>query len=285
MSKTEQLLLPPASLARCVFAGIVRDTRGKSMSDLDRFNHFPASPLIALTLIIEGEVRIVDRHADLDAIRRIQAVPKVSVSGAQTKPVTSWNSGPILAMTVGIFPDSWLKLTGQSPDILLDQVNLMVPEVISCALQRCLEPTEPAEIWQALCEGLGVLWNEVRPPDGGADWPGKDRLSNWSKYLLSQVALSQTGKSMRAFERALKKLSGQNKQSLQFYARLENLHRLSLQEQGVPLAGVAQDAGFSDQSHMGRTVRRATGFSPAELNRRIASEEAFWCYRLLGERF
>jgi AraC-like DNA-binding protein len=50
-------------------------------------------------------------------------------------------------------------------------------------------------------------------------------------------------------------------------------------------AGLTTEAAFSDQSHMGRAVRRATGFSPAHLNRVIATEEAFWCYRLLGERF
>ena len=48
---------------------------------------------------------------------------------------------------------------------------------------------------------------------------------------------------------------------------------------------LAGDAGYSDQSHMGRAVRRATGFSPARLNRMIESEESFWCYRLLGQRF
>ena len=45
------------------------------------------------------------------------------------------------------------------------------------------------------------------------------------------------------------------------------------------------EGGFADQSHMGRAVRRATGFSPARLNRMIESEESFWCYRLLGQRF
>lgn len=45
------------------------------------------------------------------------------------------------------------------------------------------------------------------------------------------------------------------------------------------------EAGFSDQSHVGRAVRRTTGFSPAKLNRLIQREEAFWCDRLLGEHF
>jgi len=38
-------------------------------------------------------------------------------------------------------------------------------------------------------------------------------------------------------------------------------------------------------SHMGRVVRQTTGYSPAQLNRLIETDEAFWCYRLLGEHF
>jgi len=43
------------------------------------------------------------------------------------------------------------------------------------------------------------------------------------------------------------------------------------------------DAGFADQSHMGREVRRVTGLAPGRLDDLIASDEAFWFYRLIGE--
>ena len=178
-----------------------------------------------------------------------------------------------------------MKLTGQSPDEMCDQTSLEVPQVLLGALERCLELREPEQIWDALSEDLLGLWQSAQSSGGFSTWLGKDRLTNWSKSLLARVALAQSGKSLRAGERALKRWSGQNQQSLAFYSRLEDLHRLSLQDRGAPMAGIAQDAGFSDQSHMGRTVRRATGFSPAELNKQIASKEAFWCYRLLGERF
>ena len=60
---------------------------------------------------------------------------------------------------------------------------------------------------------------------------------------------------------------------------------LAVHNADTDLASLATDAGYSDQSHMGRAVRGATGFSPAQLNRHIETEEAFWCYRLIGERF
>jgi len=51
------------------------------------------------------------------------------------------------------------------------------------------------------------------------------------------------------------------------------------------MGGVATDAGYSDQSHMGRHVRAQKGFTPAELMRRFESDEASWSYRLMGERY
>jgi len=47
------------------------------------------------------------------------------------------------------------------------------------------------------------------------------------------------------------------------------------------LAATAADAGFADQSHMGRDVRRVTGISPGHLIELMRSEESFGLYRLL----
>jgi AraC-like DNA-binding protein len=66
---------------------------------------------------------------------------------------------------------------------------------------------------------------------------------------------------------------------------VEEVHRLVNADPTTKPAELAAEAGFSDQSHMGRALKRATGFAPVQLNEKIATEEAFWCYRLLGERF
>jgi AraC-like DNA-binding protein len=53
----------------------------------------------------------------------------------------------------------------------------------------------------------------------------------------------------------------------------------------MSLAQLAADAGFADQSHMTRHVRRETGFTPEQLRELIETDETFWCYRLVAERF
>jgi AraC-like DNA-binding protein len=49
------------------------------------------------------------------------------------------------------------------------------------------------------------------------------------------------------------------------------------------LAAVAAESGYSDQSHLGREVKRVTGLPPARFAERMKTDEAFWMYRLLGE--
>lgn len=51
------------------------------------------------------------------------------------------------------------------------------------------------------------------------------------------------------------------------------------------LAALALSAGFSDQSHMGREVRRVTGIPPGRFRQLIDTEEAFWFYRLIEGQF
>ena len=51
------------------------------------------------------------------------------------------------------------------------------------------------------------------------------------------------------------------------------------------MAGIASDVGFSDQSDMGRDVKRIIGISPSTINKLIDTDESFWFYRLIGERY
>jgi AraC family transcriptional regulator len=53
-------------------------------------------------------------------------------------------------------------------------------------------------------------------------------------------------------------------------ARVQHALRLMAETQ-APLAAVAAQAGFADQSHLGRAVRAATGRTPDQLRRQLAA--------------
>ncbi|MFK7752700.1 MAG: helix-turn-helix domain-containing protein [Sedimentitalea sp.] len=271
MRPVSTLLRPGAALGGCLLAGIFRDTRGANLSEADRVNHFPASPMVSVTLTLAGTLRALPTPTDWHAVKAAPQLARLSVMGPQNTPISSWSDGDMAALTVGMYFDAWVQLGG---DAAYDHV----PDPIAQAFAAFEAAPDSDAGWRAFCAQIATVWAPHRRSPAAS-------VQDWARKMAAGAALSGTGRSLRAFERRLKRLSGQSKRTLDFYGAFENLHRVSRENAQTPLAAIAHEAGFADQSHMGRMVRRATGFSPAQLNRAIDTQEPFWCYRLLGERF
>jgi len=268
-------LLPPNQLSSCIAGTIVRDTRGVTLSDVDRFNHFPATPLVSVTRVIEGDLHLINALNEAGVENHL---PNLFVTHPTGKPTISWSRGEVYAVTMGFYPDAWLKLCSGLDDHT-------IPNIITQASDGFNESIGPHLSWDSFCDILLPVWSSKKTAEGLTDWPGSDRLTDWSRHLLSRIAMTATGRSVRTFERRLKYWTSSTKQHLDHYAAIEDLHLHVVENPKDSLSGLAIDAGYSDQSHMGRAVARTTGFSPAKLNKLIKTEESFWCYRLLGERF
>ncbi|WP_298858448.1 helix-turn-helix domain-containing protein [uncultured Sulfitobacter sp.] len=276
MPTKSQLILPPKTLSNCIAGCIVRDTRGVPLSVTDRVNYFPASPLYTVTLTFAGRIHMADQILPLEQLRKRPCAPKRLFMPPQSKPQMSWSSGPIWAMTVAFYPDAWQRLGGT-----LDGAP---PETIEDALS--LLETGLLEIsWSEFWQEMSTIWAKSEGSDWPTNWSGSDRLKDWTNHLMGQLLQTGLGRSLRSTQRRLQRWTGLDKQALEFFARIEEVHRLISAEPTATPAELATEAGFADQSHMGRSLKRATGFSPVSLNQKIATEESFWCYRLLGERF
>lgn len=278
MGTQSQLLLPPRHLSSCIAACIVRDTRGVSLNDLDRMNYFPASPLFAVTKLLEGELHLSRKVCDLETLRNLSVISNVSVVPPQDSPMVSWSPGPVAAITIGFFPDAWYRIATKEPG---NKLPSCLEEPLAC-LQNM---DQLATGWSAFCTLMTPVWAKYRSHGKLADWPGSSLLKDWTHHLTGRMAKAGSGHSVKALERRFKRWTGKNRRSLEFFAQVEELHRLRVKMPDLELAQLAIDAEFADQSHMGRALKRVTGFSPAKLNERIANEEAFWCYRLMGQRF
>jgi hypothetical protein len=231
--------------------------------------------LVTVTYVIAGDLCLVQAGQGTETG---QSIAQCSVTPPQSTPITSWSPGPIAVISVAIYPDAWAKL-GQNAatDIVFRSLGAAFGDV---------QPNGDLEThWVVFCDAITPSWETARASGGLADWSGSDRLTDWAQSVVVRTALAGPGRSIRAMERRLKRWSHHSQQSLKFYADFEKLHALWASQTDITPAGLASDAGYADQSHMGRAVRRATGFSPAKLNTLIATQEAFWCYRLLGERF
>ena len=274
MPAISKLLLPPRSLSGCLFAGIYRDTRGVELCDADRVNHFPASPLVSVSLVLAGELRLVPPGCNWPAARKAPPLPSVITKGPQDSALSSWAPGPCAAVSIGIYPDAWRHLGG-------DPGFAHPPDAMRPALDALRAGSDVTRGWDAFCAALTAPWARAR----GRDAHPLSGIADWTRALVARAVQDGRGQSLRSVERRIKRISGQTRRELEFFSAFENLHKVSVRETDAPLVEVALDAGYADQSHMGRAVRRATGMSPARLNKAIETQEAFWCYRLLGERF
>ena len=262
----DRLYLPQPALSPYLFAAILRDTRGRALRHNERFNHFPASPLCAVTWTFEGQTHLL-------SATKSTPLPRLSFCGPQNAPTMSWNPGEVVAMTLGFYPDAWQALTGQSMEPLLDKA-LPLEAVVSADMLKIFAAVQGPE-------GFEELQNKLRP-----HWPRRApvarALGAWARSLAVRSTTAGLGRSVRQAQRRLGMWTGQNARSLARYARIEALE--AQVHRGAGLAELAQSAGFSDQSHMGRDLKRVTGNSPARLRARIAQDEAFWAYRLLGSQ-
>lgn len=269
---------PTKSLSSFAFGYILRDTRSLDLSSSQRVNRFPASPLCSVSWVFDGEIYLAGSD---------QAMPQISFSGPQSKPVVSYNPGVINALTLAIYPDAWTQLTGMPISEFIDR-TVDINDVVSSTL---------LEIFKSMtCEGAAqnkIINFEKQMID---EWryarshqtPFSQNLNDWFYSLTRHAALSGSGKSLRQVQRRLKSLSGQTQRDLMTYVRLEDLFSSWVSAREKPettLSDMAFDNGFSDQSHMGREVKRLVGVTPAKFNQLIDMDESFWFYRLMGERY
>lgn len=282
-----RLLLPRPALAACVFAGIERDTRGAALSDNQRFNYYPASPMSMISWIFEGTLHMVeDRRADGLPILG-PPLPRLILSGPRRRPCVSWSPGPVHALSVAFFPEALAQLIGTGAACLMDRI-VPLGDVASGpllaashSLLSCEAGSEPFSLLENLLESL---WSGPRPREAKV----APLMGDWVRTVAARAALSATGRGIRQIQRRIKALTGQSYRELQIFARTEGaiVHtRDNRADSVLDLAGLASDAGFADQSHMGREIRRITGLSPRRLDELMANDEAFWFYRLLQERF
>ena len=161
--------------------------------------------------------------------------------------------------------------------------NVLPPDVVETLLPVFREGSAEQR-FARFEEQIAPRWAHRRPKGGVSPFWMRD----WATALAARAALSSTGRSLRQLQRRVKHQTGRTQRELALLVRNEELFaRVMSDEPGTAPdhAGLAVDAGFADQAHMIREVRRMTGMPPARILRLIATEESYWPYRLLGMRY
>ncbi len=280
-----ELWLPTASLASCVRAVLARDTRDLDLSDEQRYNHLPASPVCSITWYFHGDGEMLAPGGVAAAATPRRPLPgRIFFAGPFTGPSISWNPGPAHAMMLLFMPDAFHALTGIDPGTYVDQlvpaVDVFDDDWMALCREVATAPDDAARV--ARIEAfLEPRWRARRPD---AALPVR-LFADWSHHLAMRAANSGLGRSLRQTERRIKQWTGQPLRELRGLGRSERAFfeaLAAIEKDALNWTDVAANAGYTDQSHLCRQTRRITGFAPDELRHRIATDEGFWAYRLWG---
>lgn len=279
-----RLWTPRLSLTACVRGAISRDTRGVALTDAERHNFYPASPLCAIGWLFEGETVVFDApppgHAG--SAGHVQRQTPCFI-GPFTRPGVTFNPGPAHGLLLLMMPDAVHLLTGLDPNAWLDRfadVHEVLPPDWVAMCEAAQDCGDPAAAMALIEDFLDPRWQAARP----ASAPGAQRYQDWAQGLAMRAAQSAPGRSLRQVERRIKQWAGQPMRELVGIGRAEKafFEVLAAEQRQDPVrwADIAADGGYADQSHLCRVTRRITGFAPEELRRRIAEDDAFWAYRI-----
>jgi PAS domain S-box-containing protein len=133
----------------------------------------------------------------------------------------------------------------------------------------CLTTKEPLYDRAGAVVGLACISKDLIEPsraglidEGFADTIDH-MLENYDQPLRVEELARRAGLSEAQFERRMKKIFQLSAAQYLIKARIDHAARL-LANSDVPIAEVAQHAGFSDQSALSRQFRQVTGFAPRE---------------------
>lgn len=271
---TSRLIFPRKTLASCVRAYIERSTVEAPLADTqDRYNHFPATPHCSITYYIEGEAEVVEpANAPQDRIRAV-------FCGPQTRPIITYNPGPVRVLMVMFYPQVLHAMFGLDVSQWVDRWA-PVEQVLGEEWQVLTDAimTAPNEGVQLVDTFLEPRWQAAR--QGGASAMAGD----WVRHMAAQAADTALGRGVRNIERRIKARAGQplrkllrlQRAELSFFeAREEFMH-------GKPAwPDIAARGGYADQAHLIREAREITGHTPGQLARVLAStDERYWIYRI-----
>lgn len=142
----------------------------------------------------------------------------------------------------------------------------------------CLSTKEPLFDSTGQVIGLACISKDLIEPskagwiDAGFADTVDYMLEHFAQPLRMEELARRAGLSLAQFERRMKKIFHLSAGQYLIRARIDLAARL-LASTVIPIAEIAQRAGFSDQSALSRQFRQVTGFAPRDYRQLLRPEE------------
>ena len=264
---------PAATLQACVRGFVVRRIRGAA--DTEHLSHFPATASCSVNWFVEGSARRLNDSQSTQA--------RIVFRGPQTRPVLVRHRGPLHMFILLLAPDALWWLTGADVERHLNRI---------CPLAAALDDSWQAmalDVLRAACDEervrivekfLEPRWRAARSTRP-AYWGPARRHGEWSRAAMSRARTFSKARSKRQLERRMRSITGWSARALRGLARVEEALLLAARstQSRVNWARIAAEAGYADQSHLCRELRRYTGLTPQQLWRRVPDDEELWVYK------
>lgn len=281
-----RLRVPSLALDGCVYAYLWRDLTGAAgLTDAQRESWFPATPLCGLSWMLGGQVQQLAPDGTPG-----DWLPPSLIGGPRSGPKRFRATPGTRSFMVALRPEALQAITGLDLGELKDRMLPLswIDDPDWRALDAAMHATRDEHEAQRCLEAfLLPRWRAVRRSvmAQAADGAGPPRgYAGWMQHLALRAVAAGHGRSVRQAERRIKQWSGQSLRALRLVSRAEAafhaVRRAEADEGDVIWSALAQDNGYADQAHLCRETRRLSGFSPEELRRLIAVDEAFWAYRV-----
>jgi len=248
----------------------------------------PAIPDISLILFTGGAMRMEWRHANGSwkalSLRQGDMILRPGMSTPYEVRWKSLSSLPTQTLHLHLSKDLLARtaeeVVGYGPKhlSLVDRPGLQDPLLaqIGFALWRELEQPAPAGnlYAQTAAQMLAVhllryyttVGGAIKEPSQGLTLQQMKRVMDFIQDHLSQdlsleTLAQQTGYSSYHFARLFRQTTGESPHQFVLRQRIERAQRL-LKEGNIPLARVAVESGFANQSHLTQAFKRHLGLTP-----------------------
>ena len=178
-------------------------------------------------------------------------------------------------------PDALWWLTGAGVDRHLNRIYPLAAALDDSWQAMSLDvlhaPTDDDRV-RRIEKFLEPRWYAARLRNRAVSWGPAQRHGEWSRAAISRAHIFSKGRSRRQLERQMRTMTGWSARALTGLARAEGALLLAAHstQSRVNWASIAAEAGYADQSHLCRELRRYTGFSPQQLWRCVPNEEDLW---------